>query len=338
MVAEGGSRVHSLQLKIVSGLRTGLAATIATFGFAFSAAAQEYPARPVRMIVPFPPGGGTDFFARILAQKLNESLGVTFVVDNRPGAGGIVGTDLAAKAKPDGYTIVLVSTSHAINPSLHRKLPFDPARDFSPVTMLASGPLLLVVHPSLPARNVRDLIAIAKARPGMLTVASAGNGTPPHLACELFKTLTGVDMVHVPYKGNGPAYVDLVAGQVSVMFPSIATALPIVKGGKLRPLAVTSANRSRIAPELPTIAEGGVPGYELSSWYGLLAPAGTPTAIVSKLQQEVSKFFKGAELMEKLLSQGVEPLANLPDEFAAALTAEIAKWNKLARAAGIPQQ
>ncbi|MBI3917090.1 MAG: tripartite tricarboxylate transporter substrate binding protein [Betaproteobacteria bacterium] len=249
-------------------------AAAAAFGAAFSCVAQEYPARPVRMIVPFPPGGGTDYFGRIIAQKLTENLGATFVVDNRGGAGGIIGTEVAAKSKPDGYTIILVSTSHAINPSLHRKLPFDPARDFAPVTMLASGPLLLVVHPSLPARNVRELITLAKARPGMLAVASAGNGTPPHLAVELFKTMTRVDMVHVPYKGNGPAYTDLIAGQVPVMFPSITTALPIAKSGKVRALAVTSAARSRIAP----------------------------------------------------------------DEFAKALAAEIAKWNRLARAAGIPQQ
>jgi tripartite-type tricarboxylate transporter receptor subunit TctC len=228
------------------------------------------------MIVPFPPGGGTDYFGRIVAQRLTENLGTTFVVDNRSGAGGIVGTELAAKSKPDGHTIVLVSTSHAINPSLHKRLPFDAVRDFSPVTMLASGPLLLVVHPSLPVRSVKELIALAKARPGMLTVASAGNGTPPHLAVELFRTMTHVDMVHVPYKGNGPAYTDLISGQVPVMFPSIATALPIVKSGRVRALAVTSARRSQIAPELPTIAEAGVPGYELSSWYGLLAPASNP--------------------------------------------------------------
>ena len=330
--------MHSLHSRTKLRITTVLVAAIATIGFAVSAVAQEYPARTVRMIVPFPPGGGTDYFGRIIAQKLTENLGATFVVDNRGGAGGIIGTEVAAKSKPDGYTIILVSTSHAINPSLHRKLPFDPARDFAPVTMLASGPLLLVVHPSLPARNVRELIALAKARPGMLAVASAGNGTPPHLAVELFKTMTRVDMVHVPYKGNGPAYTDLIAGQVPVMFPSITTALPIAKSGKVRALAVTSAARSRIAPELPTISEAGVPGYELSSWYGLLAPAGTPAAIVNRLQQEVAKVFKAADLAEKLLALGVEPLANAPHEFAKALAAEIAKWNKLARAAGIPQQ
>jgi len=319
-------------------LGAALAAAISALGIALPGAAQEYPARAVRLIVPFPPGGGTDYFGRILAQTLGENLGATFVVDNRGGAGGIIGTDLAARSKPDGYTILLVSTSHAINPSLHRKLPFDPVRDFAPVTMLAAGPLLLVVHPSLPARNVRELIALAKARPGMLTVASAGNGTPPHLAVELFKTLARVDMVHVPYKGNGPAYTDLISGQVPVMFPSIATALPIVKSGRVRALAVTTVARSRIAPELPTLSEAGVPGYELSSWYGLLAPAGTPATIVGRLQQEIARIFGAAELREKLMAQGVEPLANAPDAFAKALAAEIAKWNKLAQAAGIPQQ
>lgn len=330
--------MHSSQLSFARGLTLTLAAIIAAAGLAFSAAAQEYPARPVRLIVPFPPGGGTDFFARILSQRLGENLGGTFIVDNRSGAGGIVGTEITARSKPDGYTIVLVSTSHAINPSLHRKLPFDPVRDFAPVTMLAAGPLLLVVHPSLPAHTVKELIALAKAKPGMLTVASAGNGTPPHLAVELFKSMTRVDMVHVPYKGNGPAYIDLIAGQVPVMFPSIATALPHVKAGKVRALAVTTTTRSGVAPELPTISEAGVPGYELSSWYGLLAPAGTPAAIVNRLQREVARIFNAADLREKLLAQGVEPLANAPDQFASRLTAEIAKWNKLARAAGIPQQ
>lgn len=320
------------------GHTANLLVAIAAAGLSPIAVAQDYPARPVRMIVPFPPGGGTDYFGRIVAQRLTEGFGATFVVDNRSGAGGIVGTDVAAKSKPDGYTVVLVSTSHAINPSLHRKLPFDPVRDFAPVTMLASGPLLLVVHPSLPVRNVKDLIALAKARPGMLTVASAGNGTPPHLAVELFKSMTQVDMVHVPYKGNGPAYTDLISGQVPVMFPSVTTALPIVKSGKVRALAVTSAKRSQIAPDLPTIGEAGVPGYELSSWYGLLAPAGTPAAIVSRLQQEIAKSFRAADLRDKLLAQGVEPLANAPEEFSAALAAEIAKWQKVAQAAGIPQQ
>ena len=307
-----------------------LALTVCT-----AAGAQDYPLKPVRLIVPFAPGGGTDLSARIIAQKLGESFGANFVVDNRPGAAGIVGTEMLARSKPDGYVLVVVSSSHAINPAMYPKLPYDTARDFAPVSLLLSGPALLVVHPSLPAKNARELIALAKSRPGLLTFASAGHGTPPHMGGELFKALAGIDITHIPYKGNGPAYTDLMAGQVSIMFPNIATAMPYAKTGRMRALGVGGRQRSAIAPEIPTIAESGLPGYEMSSWFGLLAPAGTPAPIVTRLQQEIARIFKQADVREKLLAQGVEPVGGTPQEFAAFLNAETAQWTKVIRASGL---
>lgn len=298
------------------------------------AQAQGYPGKPIRIVVPFPPGGGTDIVARILTQKLSESFGANFVIDNRAGAGGSIGTEMVAKAPPDGYTLGIVSGSHAINPSLYSKLPFDAVRDFAPVTMLVSGPGLLVVHPSLPVKTVKELIALAKGKPGQLNYASAGNGTPPHLAGELFKSMAGVDMVHVPYKGNTPAFVDLISGQVSLSFPTIPSALPHVQAGRLRALAVTSRKRSAVMPQLPTIAESGLPGYDTSSWFGMLAPAGTPREIVRKLQQESAKVLQLRDVREKLLSQGLEPVGSTPEEFAATIESEIAKWAKVVKASG----
>jgi tripartite-type tricarboxylate transporter receptor subunit TctC len=298
------------------------------------AQAQGYPGKPIRIVVPFPPGGGTDIVARILTQKLSESFGANFVIDNRAGAGGSIGTEMVAKAPPDGYTLGIVSGSHAINPSLYSKLPFDAVRDFAPVTMLVSGPGLLVVHPSLPVKTVKELIALAKGKPGQLNYASAGNGTPPHLAGELFKSMAGVDLVHVPYKGNTPAFVDLISGQVSLSFPTIPSALPHVQAGRLRALAVTSRKRSAVMPQLPTIAESGLPGYDTSSWFGMLAPAGTPREIVRKLQQESAKVLQLRDVREKLLSQGLEPVGSTPEEFAATIESEIAKWAKVVKASG----
>jgi tripartite-type tricarboxylate transporter receptor subunit TctC len=296
--------------------------------------AQDYPSRPVRVVVPFPPGGGTDIVARIVTQKLGERLGANFVIDNRSGAGGTIGTEIVAKSPADGYTLAVVSGSHAINPSLYRKLGFDAVRDFSPVTLIVSGPGLLVVHPSVPAKTVKELIAVAKARPGELQYASAGNGTPPHLAAELFKKMAGVNMVHVPYKGNTFAFTDLIAGQVSVSFPTIPSALPLVRSGRLRALAVTSARRSAVLPELPTIAESGVPGYDSASWFGMLAPAGTPTAITTRLQQETSRILQLPEIRKRFLDQGLDPVGNTQSEFAAFISAEITKWSKVVAASG----
>ena len=257
-----------------------------------------------------------------------------FLVDNRSGAGGMLGTEVVARAAPDGYTLGIVSGSHAINPSLYKKIPFDAVRDFEPVTMLVSGPGVLVVHPSLPARSVKALIQLARSRPGAIDYASAGNGTPPHLAAELFKTMARVDLVHVPYKGNGPAMTDLLSGRVSLSFPTIPSALPHVRSGRLNALAVTSARRSHAVPEIPTIAESGVPGYEASSWYGVLAPAGTPRAIIERLHKEIVGVLGEVTVREKLVARGLDPVGTAPRDFAATIQSEIAKWAKVVRASG----
>jgi tripartite-type tricarboxylate transporter receptor subunit TctC len=283
--------------------------------------------------VPFSPGGGTDLIARLIAQKLTQSLGSTFIVENRPGAGGTVGTAIVAKSPPDGYTLLVVSSSHGINPSVYRSLPYDTMRDLAPVSLLMSGPALLVTHPSVPAKSVKALVALARAQPGALTFGSAGVGTPPHLGGELFKILAKVDMTHVPYKGNAAAFIDLVAGEISLMFPNIVSGLPHVKQGRLRAMAVSSKQRSAIAPEIPTVAESGLPGYEMGSWYGFVAPGGTPVPIIARLQQETAKALQLPDVKEKLTTQGVEAIGSTPDEFRKFLQAEIAQWGKVIRAA-----
>jgi tripartite-type tricarboxylate transporter receptor subunit TctC len=300
-----------------------------------SVLAADYPDRPVRVIVTFPAGGGTDIVARMIFQKVAERMGASFVIDNRGGAGGTMGTELAAKAPADGYTIVVVSGSHTINPALYKKLAYDAVRDFAPVTMLVTGPGVLVVHPSLPARNVKELIAIAKSRPGQLLYASPGNGTPPHLAAELFKSMAGIDIVHVPYKGNAQAMTDLIAGQESLSFPTGPSAMPHVHTKRLRALGVTSAKRATGLPDIPTIAEGGLPGYDASAWYGVLAPAGTPSPIVAKLQSEIHVAMRAPDIVDKLSAQGLEPAPNNADEFVRFIAAELAKWSKIIGAAGI---
>ena len=299
------------------------------------AADSGYPERPVRVIVTFPPGGGTDIVARMVFQKMAERSGAAFIIDNHGGAGGTIGTELAAKSPADGYTLVVVSGSHTINPSLYAKLPYDTVRDFAPVTMLVTGPGLLVVHPSLPARTVRELIALAKERPGQLLYASAGNGTPPHLAAELFKHMTHTNIVHIPYKGNAQVMTDLVAGQVSLSFPTIPSALPHVQAAKLRALGVTSARRSSALPGIPAIGEAGVPGYEGSAWYGVLAPAGTPQGIINRWQMELRDVMRAPELSDKLNAQGLEPVASAPAEFAAVIALELVKWSKVVAASGV---
>jgi len=267
-------------------------------------------------------------------QRLGERLGANFLIDNRSGAGGTIGAEIVAKAPGDGYTLLVASSSHVINPSLYKKLAYDTVRDFAPVTMLVTGPGVLVVHPSLPARTVKELIAVAKARPGQIHYASAGNGTPPHLAAELFKTMTGTSMVHVPYKGNTQAFSDLVSGQLSVSFPTIPSALPLMQGGRLRALAVTSSKRSALLPAVPTMAEAGLPGYDASTWYGLLAPAGTPTAVVGKLHQEVARIAQLPEVRDRFREQGLDPVGNTPAEFTALISAEIRKWSRVVAASG----
>src|SRR5712692_8831791 len=251
-------------------------------------AAQEYPSKPVRLIVPFAPGGGNDIVARAIAQQLSASLGRQFVVDNRAGAGGMLGADLAAKSPPDGYTLFLGGVgSHAVNPNLHARLPYDPVKDFAPITLIASAPSVLVVHPSLPARTLAEFTALAKASPGRINYASNGNGSSAQLAAVLYESMAGVQMVHIPYKGLAPALVDLLAGEVQAMFSSVVAIVPNIKAGRLRALAVTGKRRAALLPEVPTLDESGVPGYEAGSWYGILAPAGTPQAIVAKLHEAI---------------------------------------------------
>jgi len=288
-----------------------------------------WPDKPVHIVVPFAPGGGTDYVARITAKKLAEQYGQPFLIENKPGAGGTTGSDLVAKSKPDGYTWAVVSASHTINPNLYRSLPYNTLRDFEAVSCLVSGPALLVVNPEIHAQNVRELIALAKARPGALSFASSGNGSPPHLGGELFMAMAGVEMVHIPYKGNGPAYNDLMGSQVSLMFPNIATVLPFVRAGKLKALAITSKQRSSIAPEIPTVSESGLPGFELNSWFGLLAPKGTSKRLVQQLQEDIAHIYKDEQFRRQLLSQGVEPLANTPEEFEVQIRKEIDYWSNL---------
>jgi len=300
-----------------------------------AAAQTGYPAKPVRFIVPSAAGGGTDIIARALAQKLSESLGQPFVVDNRPGAGQMIGIEMAAKSSADGHTILMAASTLAINPVMYKKLSYDPLRDFAPITQAASLANVLVVHPSLPVKSVAELIAYAKQRPGQLNFASAGVGTSPQMSIELFKSMAGIDMVHIPYKGTSPGVVDLLAGQVSVMAPNLLTALPHIKAGKLRALAVTSAKRSEGLPEVPTIAESGLPGYDSTQWYGVLAPAGTSRGIVVRLHDEIVRALRAPEVMQRLAADGAEPVGSSPEEFAAFIKSEIDKWARVASAAGI---
>jgi tripartite-type tricarboxylate transporter receptor subunit TctC len=301
-----------------------------------STAVANYPTKAVRLIVPFPPGGGTDFVARTVQARLAKALGQQIIIDNRAGATGIVGTELGAKAPPDGYTLTMATgATISANMALFPKLPYDPPKDFAPITLIASQPNVLAVHPSLPAKTVRDLIAIAKSRPGQLSYASSGSGSSHHLSGELLKIMSGINIVHVPYKGTGPAIIDAVGGHVEVIFSGIAAILPQVKSGKLRALAVTQAQRSAILPALPTIAESGLPGYEITSWHGMLAPAGTPHAVVLRVRNSVAKALESADVRERFASQGAEPVGSTPEAFAKFMHADIAKIAKLIKAAGI---
>ncbi len=298
--------------------------------------AQTYPTHPIRWISPWPPGGSNDIFSRAIAQKFTESMGQTVVVDNKPGAAGTLGTDIAAKAPGDGYTIVMGSSpTHAIAPSMYPQLPYNPERDFIPVTLVAVVPNVLVVHPSLPVKDVKELIAYAKANPGKLNFASAGNGSSQHLSGELFKSLAGVNIVHIPYKGTAPALNDLLAGQVQMSFDNITTLLPHIQSGKLRALGVTPAKRSSALPDVPTIAEAGVPGYEASVWFGVLVPAGTPAPIVAKLHQETIKALDSADLKARMTGFGAEVYGFGPEDFQAFLKRDVEKWTKVVKAAGI---
>jgi tripartite-type tricarboxylate transporter receptor subunit TctC len=308
----------------------------AALAFAGAAAAQTaFPVKPIRFVVPFPAGGPLDIVARAIGQDLNKSWGQPVIVDNRPGAGGNIGADLVAKAPPDGHTILMGAVStHAINPTLYSKLPYDPVKDFAPVTLVTSVPNVLVLHPSVPARNVRELIAIAKARPGQLNFASGSTGSAGHLAGELFKAMAGVDMVHIPYKGAAPAVVDLLAGHVSLMFDNMSSALPNIKSGRVRAIAVTTLKRSPMLPAVPTISDSGLRGFDISTWVGVFAPGGTPPAIVARLNAEIVRALATGEMKERLAALGAEPVGNKPDEFAAFIKAEIPKYAKVIQASG----
>ena len=317
--------------RTVSALCISLLAAVACIA---PLAAPAYPVKPVRFVVPFPPGGINDVISRSLGQKLAEGWGQQVLVDNRGGAGSIIGTDIVAKSAPDGHTLLLISTAHAINVSLHSKLPYDSVKDFAPVTMLASSPFVLVVHPSLPVRSVADLVAIARAKPGQLQYSSSGSGTVIHLMGEMLKAGAKIDVVHVPYKGVAPALTDLIAGQVQFSFGSHLTVGTHVKSGRVRALAVTTPTRSRVAPELPTIAEAGVPGYQATAWYGVLVAAGTPRDIVNKLNADITRVLNLPDIRDRLFGQGVEIVGSSPEQLAEHLRSETARWSTAVRQSG----
>jgi tripartite-type tricarboxylate transporter receptor subunit TctC len=303
---------------------------------ASQAFAQGYPTKPVKMIVPFPPGGPTDVQARIVAQKLGESLGQPVVIDNRGGAGGMLGSDIAAKSAPDGYTLLMgASGPHAVGVLTRKEPPYDPLKDFTPLSLVSYSPLMLVVHPSVKANSVQELIALAKSQPGKLNYGSFGNGTMAHFAGELFKLQAGVDIVHVPYKGTAPALADLLAGQIPMMFDTIITSLPHVKSGRLRGLAVTKSTRSQAVPELPTVAEAGLPGFQAVSWIGLMGPANMPKDIVDRISNEMVKMLGDPALRQKLIDAGAEPVGSSAAEFAAHMKAEMERWEPVVKAAGL---
>ena len=316
---------------------TALAALIAGLA-AQTAPAQNYPTRAIRLVVPSSPGGGTDITGRILAQKLSEQLGQQVVVDNRAGAGTTIGNDLVAKSAPDGYTLLMGISTLAINPSMYAKLPYDALRDFAPISQAVAVPNILTVHPSVPAKTVKEFIALAKAKPGSLTFGSAGLGTSPHLSGELFKTLARIDMVHVPFKGSGQSVISLLAGEIGANFPSVPTAISYIKAGRLRALGVTTVKRTQALPDVPSIEEAGLAGYEATQWFGVLAPAATPRAIIERLYQEVSRALRAPEVKERLNAEGAEVVASTPEEFAGYIKSETEKWTRVIKAAGIKPQ
>jgi tripartite-type tricarboxylate transporter receptor subunit TctC len=300
------------------------------------AQAQTYPVRAIRLIIPFPPGGPNDVLGRVIARKLAEQMGQQVVVDNRGGAGGIIGAELAARSSPDGYTLFFAGTaSMSINPVLHKKLSYDPVADFAAVSLIGTAPSLLSLHPAVPVKNVRELIDAAKGRPRQLTFASSGVGTAPHLAGELFNTMAGVTLVHVPYRGGGPAFVDLLAGQVSMYFAGISAALPFVKDGKLRGIAVTGAQRTAVMPEMPTIAESGLPGYEVSNWYAIVTAAATPRPVVARLHAELVRALAADAVKKRFFDLGADVIGSDPAQLAAYIRSEKPKWAQVIQSAGI---
>jgi tripartite-type tricarboxylate transporter receptor subunit TctC len=296
--------------------------------------AQTFPTKPIRIVLPFPPGGPTDLYGRIIAEGLKERLGQQVIVDNRPGASGIIGSEMVAKALPDGYTLLLMATHHTINPSLYKKLPYDTEKDFTPITLVATNPNILVAHPSLPANTIKELIALAKAKPGQINYASTSIGGGNHLSAELLKSMAGIDLFHIPYKGQAPAMNDLLAGHVTLMFTSVGLMVPHIKAGKLKALAVTSAKRAANLPDVPTIAET-LPGYEANSWFGMWGPAGMPKELVTRLNQEIARVLHSPEVKKRFMALDAEPGGNSPEEFAAYQKLEMAKWAKVVKDCGI---
>jgi tripartite-type tricarboxylate transporter receptor subunit TctC len=301
---------------------------------AAAAQSESYPVKPVRIVVPFPPGGAVDIVARTLGAQLVQTLGQQFVVENRPGAGGIVGTEFVAHAAPDGYTLLAVSSAQATNPSLYAKLPYNTERDFAPVSLVAGSSYMLVTHPSMPVKNVRELIAFAKARPGQLNFASGGPASLPHLAGELFNLMAGVRMTHVPYKGSAPAATAVLGGEVTLLFSNMLGIMPFVQAGRFRALGVTGVKRVAAAPEVPTIAEAGLPGYEVIGWYGLIAPAGTPKEITARLSAQTAVAMRAPEVAKRFSSEGAEPVGSTPEAFAETISRDIVKWAKVIKASG----
>ncbi len=303
-----------------------------------TASAQGYPSKSIRFVVPFAPGGGNDILGRVVALKLNEAFNVPVVVDNRGGAGGTIGTDIVAKSPPDGYTLLINNVSLAVNVTLYPKLPYDTLKDLEPVSLAGRQPNILVVHPSLPAKTVKELLALMRAKPGELSYASGGIGSSSHLSAELFKLIAKVDMVHVPYKGMGPALIDLVSGQVQVSMATMASALPHVKSGRIRPLAVSTAKRVEVVPEVPTMQEAGVRDFDYSTWYGIVVPAGTPQPVVARLNEALVKVLATSDVKDKFGAQGVVPASTTPHEFRAFLKSEVDKWAKVVTASGMKVQ
>jgi tripartite-type tricarboxylate transporter receptor subunit TctC len=305
------------------------------FSFGAAAMAAGYPDKPVRFVVPYPPGGGTDVIARIVQERFHEVLGQPVVIDNRGGAAGALGTDVVAKAAPDGYTVLFTLSSHTINPAIYPKLPFDTTKDFVPIGMVASLPQILVANPQFPAKDVAEVVALAKAKPGTLSFASVGNGSPGHLAGELMKLRTGADMAHIPYRGGGPAVTDVMGGQVPLLWVSIPAAAQFVKSGKLKALAVSTTKRSAAFPDVPTMQEAGVPDFEVDSWYAMFVPAKTPKPIVDRLNQALNKVLAEPQIQDKLLAQGSEAVGGAPQALAQTVELELAKWARLAQQAHI---
>ena len=307
---------------------------LAVLAAAPSAWSQQYPTKPVRIVAPFAPGGGTDFIARLIAQKLTAALGQQFVVDNRPGAGGTLGTEIGVKSAPDGYTLTMIAASYTVNPSLY-KLKFDPANDISAVILIDKGPFLVVVHPSMPVKNIKDLIALAKAKPGEINYATSGQGSIVHMATELFLNMAGIKMTHIPYKGTGPALTDTISGQTTLLFGSIASTLPYTKSGRLRPIAVTTAKRIPAEPGIPSIAESGVPGYDVTNWHGLIGPKGMPRSIVDRVNSEVAKIIKQKDMEKQLQGDGLSADGGPAEEFQQRIRKEIDQWKRVVAQSGI---